>query len=364
MMEDKAMSKKRVAIIFGGASTEYEVSLKSATYIINNLPRSRYKPILIGITKTGEWFLYSDDVSNIEDGTWINSQSNKRAFISPDSSVKGVVILSEDKFETIKLDAAFAVLHGKNGEDGSMQGLFQLAGIPLVGCPMNSSVACMDKTLTNILLDHAGIKQANFLWIYSYNVINHRDICITYIENNMGDYPYFVKPACAGSSVGINKVHNTQELRKALTLAAAEDEKILIEESIDGREIECAVLGNGEDLEASVLGEIAPSNEFYDYEAKYISNSSKLYIPAQVTEEKSNEIKAIAKEAYMLLGCSGLARVDFFLKKDGDVYLNEVNTIPGFTSISMYPKLMEQTGIPIDQLIDRLISLAIERNEK
>lgn len=358
------MSKKNVAIIFGGASTEYEVSLKSAFCVINNLPKMRYRPILIGITKSGEWFLYSDDISKIKDGSWVDSPNNKRAFISPDRGFKGIAVISDDKYEKISLDAAFAIIHGKNGEDGSIQGLFQLAGIPLVGCSMNSSVTCMDKTLTNIVLDHAGIKQANFLWIYSYNVLNHRDICITYIENNMGDYPYFVKPACAGSSVGISKVHNTDELRKALILAAAEDEKILIEENVVGREIECAVLGNGEDLEASILGEIKPGNEFYDYEAKYISDNSGLYIPADVTEEKSNEIRAIAKEAYMLLGCSGFARVDFFLKDNGEIYLNEVNTIPGFTDISMYPRLMDKTGIPTDQLIDRLISLAIERNEK
>ena len=359
------MSKKRVAIIFGGASTEYEVSLKSATCVINNIPKSRYKPVLIGISKKGEWFLYEDDVSKIEDGTWIDSSKNKKAFVSPDKSFKGIVVLSNDgTYEKINIDAAFAVLHGKNGEDGSIQGLFQLAGIPLVGCSMNSSVECMDKTLTNIMLDHAGIKQANFLWIYSYNVIRHKDICVTYIENNMGEYPYFIKPASAGSSVGVSKVHNTNELRKALMVAAAEDEKILVEENVIGREIECAVMGNGEDLEASILGEIAPSNEFYDYDAKYISNNSGLYIPANISEEKSNEIKAIAKEAYMLLGCSGLARVDFFLKENGEVYLNEVNTIPGFTDISMYPKLMEETGIPIDQQIDRLISLALERTEK
>ncbi len=358
------MSKKKVAIIFGGDSSEHEVSLKSAAYIIDNIPTSRYKPILIGITKEGKWLLYSGETSKIPDGSWENDENNKQAFISPDPSVHGIIVLNENGYEQIKLDAIFPVLHGKNGEDGSIQGLFQLSKIPFVGCGVNSSAICMDKTITNILLDHAGIKQADFIWLYSYNPEKYKDICVTYIENNTKGYPLFIKPASAGSSVGISKVNNTQELRKALTAAAKEDRKILIEEAVIGREIECAVIGNEDMIDASIIGEIKPANEFYDYNAKYQNEGSKLYIPADITEEKSNEIKAIAKEAYMLLGCSGLARVDFFLKENGDVLLNEVNTLPGFTDISMYPKLMEESGTPIDQLIDRLISLAIEGTEK
>lgn len=354
------MSKKKIAVIFGGNSSEHDVSLESASYIIKNIPTSRYNVKMIGITKQGEWLLYEGDVDKIKTGEWEKSGNTKSAFISPDSQNKGLIVLNnDDSFEKFKLDAVFPVLHGKNGEDGSVQGLLQLANIPCVGSDLTSSAVCMDKTLTNILLDHAGIKQADFLWIYSYNVKNHMDICVTYIENNISGYPVFIKPAKSGSSVGISKVNNTKELRKALLIAANADNKILIEANINGREIECAVLGNEGDLEASVGGEIVSANEFYDYNAKYISES-KLILPADLTEQQTNELIAIAKETYMLLGCSGLARVDFFLSEEGEFFVNEINTIPGFTSISMYPKLMEHKGIPIDQLLDRLISLAIE----
>ena len=347
------MSKTRIAVIFGGASSEYPVSLLSASSVIEKLDREKYEIIKIGITRDGRWLYYTGDTAGIRDGTW-TEKSSVPAFISPDSSQKCVATVRDDKLHYLPVDVVFPVLHGRNGEDGTIQGLFELAKIPYVGCGVLSSAACMDKGVTNVLLATAGIPKAKFLACKAADI----DSNIDEIERRLG-YPVFVKPANTGSSVGISKAKNRDELLTAVRLASVHDRKIVIEENIDGAEVECAVLGNDNPI-ASIVGEVKPANEFYDYEAKYEADSE-LYIPARISAGVSEKVRKIALEAYKVMGCEGMSRVDFFVKADGSVLLNEINTIPGFTSISMYGKLFEASGIPYPELLDRLVELAVER---
>lgn len=344
-----------VLVLFGGQSTEHEVSLKSATNILNKLNPEKYNIIKVGITKLGQWLLYEGDIKNIAGGSW-QSGNVTPAFLSPDASM-GLVILRENKAEIKDVDVVFPVLHGACGEDGTIQGLCALAKIPCVGPDMISSAICMDKTATKIMLKDLQIPQADWVTVIDYELSDMEKV-IKRIESKF-QYPVFVKPANAGSSVGIGKSHNKEELKEHLLRAAEVDSKILVEEFVEGREVECAVLGNNDPV-ASVLGEIIPDKEFYDYEAKYQSDS-KLMIPAPISETKSNQIRELAKKAYTKIGLKGMSRIDFFVHKmTGDIYLNEINTIPGFTNSSMYPVLMEKTGIGGEELIDRLIGLAIE----
>lgn len=355
------MDKKTVAIIFGGQSSEHEVSLMSATMVINNIPRDKYDVVLLGITKEGKWFLFEGDTSLIKDGSWENDRVTP-AIISPDASTHGVLVMRDDGVETIYIDAAFPEMHGKHGEDGTMQGLLELANIPCVGCDTASSAVCMDKALTNTLLEFGGIPQAKFLWFYSSDWSENSESYIDAIDSEIG-YPCFVKPAKAGSSVGISKVKSKSEIAAAVELAMENDDKVVIEEGIDGAEVETAVLGN-EVAVASTPGEIVPAAEWYDYDAKYNNVESKLFIPARFSEDTLELIKKRAVQAYRVLGCSGLTRMDFFVRRsDGEVLLNEPNTLPGFTPISMYPKLKEFDGISNSELVDRLITLAIERKK-
>ena len=357
------MEKKRIAVIFGGKSSEHEVSRVSASYIISVIPKDEYEVYTIGITKKGRWFLYSGDVADIADGSWEKHPDNKTAFIAPAPSVHGMVVIDKDgNSSVVKLDVIFPVLHGKNGEDGTIQGLFEMSGMPYVGCGVLASSACMDKIVTNIMLDYAGIDQAGFVWFTSYDFRKDPDACVEIVEKAM-NYPVFVKPANAGSSVGITKAHDRSEFLHAVDVASAEDTRILVEENIVGKEVECAVIGNEEPF-ASVLGEIAPSAEFYDYDAKYNSNASKLFIPARLDDELTGKVKETAVKAYKALCCEGLSRVDFFVTEDGRVMLNEINTLPGFTSISMYPKLMAESGKSGSKLIEELIALAFERADR
>lgn len=355
------MDKKRVAVIFGGASSEHEVSCVSAAYILNNIDKNLFTPIPIGITKSGEWFLFFGSIEDIKNHIWEQNPTNKKAFISPDAKENKIVVLEENGYKTLTIDIVFPVLHGKNGEDGAIQGLFQMANLPFVGCNMNSSSACMDKIISNILFKEAGINQAKFTWVYDYEIEENIEKCVKKVKDNIGLFPVFVKPSSAGSSVGVSKALNSVELKKAFLKAKKEDNKILIEEAISGIEAECAVLGNKNDLFASTVGQIKPANDFYDYEAKYKNDNSKLYIPAKLKDDVIEKIKEIAKKAYRTLGCAGLSRVDFFVDKYDNIYLNEINTLPGFTSISMYPKLMEYSGYDIKKLITKLIELAENR---
>lgn len=356
------MDKKTVAVIFGGESSEYEISLLSSSFIIRSIDREKYNVVTLGITKDGKWFLYDGDTESIENGTWINNKNNVSAFIAPDKNIGGIIAMYEDGAKVIKTDILFPVLHGKNGEDGTIQGLFKMSGIPYVGCNTLSSAVCMDKAVTHSLLSTANIEQAHYLWFYSDRFDADPERIKTKICARF-DFPVFVKPANAGSSVGVSKVNSAEELDAAIIKAAKEDIKVIVEEGIVGQEVECAVLGN-RDAKASVIGEIGASAEFYDYDDKYKNGTSVTYIPARISEEKSEEIRKTAVRAYRHLGCGGLARVDFFLEKDtGRVILNEINTLPGFTSISMYPKLWNASGLPAKELIDELIACAEARKD-
>lgn len=353
------MNKTRVAIVFGGVSSEHEISLLSATSVIRNLSPERFEQTRIGIQKNGEWFLFTGDVAEIADGSWQNNPTNRRCLISPDVSSAGILL--PDSGEVLPVDVFFPVLHGKNGEDGTIQGLFELSRIPYVGCGVLASSTCMDKAVTNMLLDQIGVAQAKFVWCYAEDWNENPAPIAEEIRTKLG-YPVFVKPANAGSSVGVTKVSSPDALADAMTAAAKEDGRIVIEESIDGREVECAVLGNSKPI-ASVVGEILPAVEFYTYEAKYQDDNSRLCIPAELPEEVTETIRSTAVRAYRLLGCTGLSRVDFFVRRsDNAVLLNEINTLPGFTNISMYPKLFAAAGVSYSELLERLIELAIERN--
>lgn len=355
------MGKQKLAVLFGGRSGEHEVSLISATSIIQNIDKNKYELYLIGITKEGHWLYYDGDIQKIKTGEW--EKEAKKVVFPGDPSYKGFFLL-EDPQKIYPVDVIFPVMHGPYGEDGTIQGLFELAHIPYVGCDVLSSSTGMDKLMAKAIFASAGLPQGKYVGAYRHEIEMDAEKVVAIIEEAF-PYPVFVKPANMGSSVGISKAKDREELLKALDIAGQFDEKIIIEEFIDGREIECAVLGNYEP-KASVLGEILPSNEFYDYQAKYQDGGkSKLLIPAPIPSDKSDEIRELAIRAYKALGCSGLTRVDFFLeRKTGKVYLNEVNTMPGFTEISMYPKLWEATGISYPDLIDKLIQLAIERFNK
>ncbi len=351
-------NKINLAVIFGGASSEHEVSLMSATSVLNNIDNEKYNIYKIGITKKGEFFYYTGDIESIKTGDWENHNCVP-CVISPDRSHHGMIVLG-DTMEVIHLDSVFPVLHGKNGEDGTMQGLLSLAGIPYVGCDMLSSACCMDKAVTKSLFDNASIANAKWLSILLIDYNKNKQEYLVKVESTLG-FPCFVKPANAGSSVGITKATDKASLEKALTLAFEHDKKAVIEENIKGLEIECAVLGNDEPI-ASILGEIEPCNDFYDYDAKYLANKTKTYAPARIDDIYTEKIRTIAVQAYRALGCAGLSRVDFFLTDDKKIILNEINTIPGFTAISMYPQLFAKSGIAYSKLIDRLIELSLERN--
>lgn len=352
------MEKKRICVVFGGESPEHEISRKSVTSILNNLNKDKYYIDVIGITKNGSWYLYEGDYINIENGNWEQDNENlKKAIISPDSSEKAIIIFDGNSFIKKHPDVIFPVLHGEYGEDGTIQGLFELSHIPYVGMGVPASANGMDKTLSKIIFDSVGIPQANWVVIKANEDFEAK---AEEIEHKLG-YPCFVKPARTGSSVGVGKAHNREELKSAVENAARFDYKILVEENIDGHEVECAVLGN-DDPEAATVGEIMPTVEFYDFDAKYNDNSTKLQIPADLPKETIETIRKYSVNAFKALDGQGLSRVDFFVKNsDGSVVLNEINTLPGFTDISMYPKLWNAVGIGYCELLDRLIELAEKR---
>lgn len=355
------MNKLNIAVLFGGKSSEHEVSRVSASAIIKNFSAEKYNLFIIGITKKGEWYLCEGDVDKISSGEWENDQNKQKAFISPDSSTKGITVLSQGSIWQIPIDVVFPVFHGKNGEDGTIQGLLTLSEIPFVGCDTTSSAACMDKVITSTILLSRGIKKPPFFWFDYRDFKINQDKIIKDTEEIIGQYPMFVKPANAGSSVGISKVRNCTELISAIEVAKDEDKKIVVERGIDAQEVECALLGNDWPV-ASAIGEIIPSAEFYDYSSKYIDNTSELFIPARISDEISERIKNIAIEAYKIMGCEGLARIDFLVEKGtNEIFLNEINTFPGFTPISMYPKLMEYSGLDFPTLLDKLVEFALNK---
>ncbi|MDO8685809.1 MAG: D-alanine--D-alanine ligase family protein [Clostridiales bacterium] len=382
-------NKKKIVVLFGGQSSEHEISRISAEFIIENIDKEKYDIVMTGITKEGKWLKYDGPVGLISSGEWERLAMSDRALLpemfhtritcsnnaaaSQDSLSSGIVSSFTDvpltfeaspAFVVSPVDVVFPIIHGTNGEDGTIQGMLELAGIPYVGAGVLGSAIGMDKAYAKIIFEKAGIPQGKFLQIFRKNIENEALLVkvILDIESTL-TYPCFIKPSNSGSSVGVSKAHDQEELVKALRFAARYDRKVLAEEYIDGRELECAVLGN-DTPEASIIGEVVPCNEFYDYNAKYIDNGSLTIIPADVPEAVSTEVGRLAVKAFTALDCAGMARVDFFLQNStGKVYINEINTIPGFTGISMYPKLWEASGVSSAQLVDRLISLALERYE-
>ena len=356
------MKKLSVCILFGGMSPEHEVSLRSAESVLSNIDKEKYNVIPVGITKDGDWVIYGGkDYSELPAGTWMQNPDNCRGVISPIRG-QGLLIFEGDCVVRELIDVVFPVLHGENGEDGAMQGLLQLAGIPYVGPRVSASAVSMDKTLTKLVADQAGVTQAQWLLVRNSELELRMDAVMDQVENRFA-YPVFVKPAGTGSSVGVSKAADRAALRAALLKAGTYDEKILVEEFISGREVEVAVMGNQSPM-ASVCGEIDSGAEFYDYDAKYLTDTSVAYIPARIPEDVAESVRDAAVKIYSAIGCQGLSRVDFFVTYDENrVVFNEINTIPGFTSISMYPKLFAASGIPYGQLIDELLQLALEAAE-
>ncbi len=361
-------NKLKVGVIFGGRSGEHEVSLVSANSIMKALNPDKYEVIPVGITRQGSWMVGVKPDAMLEYSktraggclTFAGANSGK-ASLNCDPSNKGLMLLDQQKSgEQVKIDVLFPIIHGTYGEDGTLQGMLELADLPYVGCGVLASAVGMDKTFSKKLFHEAGIAIAPYREFLRSAWRKDRERVIEAIESSLG-YPCFIKPVNSGSSVGISKVKNRDSLVEAMDLAARYDRKILVEAHIDGREIEVSVLGNDEPI-ASLPGEIVPCNEFYDYTAKYVDDRSELKIPADLPAEMIATIRETAIKAYRALDCAGMARVDFFLeRKTGRLVINEINTIPGFTSISMYPKLWEATGISYPELVDKLVELAIER---
>ncbi len=348
------MNKKKIGVIFGGISTEHDVSVVSGTDIIRNIDKEKYEVVPIYIDENGVWYEYklTDKIFKVGDK-----------------------IIEEKPIENIceylkKVDVVFPVLHGLGGEDGTIQGMLELLKIPYVGSKVLGSSICMDKVYAKIVFEKAGLLQTKYLYIRKYkeNYIYIKqnfdeEKCtideIVEIADKEIKYPMFIKPSNSGSSVGINKATNKGELKKAIEYASQFDKKILIEEGINAREIECAVLGN-EELTASILGEVLAADTFYSFDAKYMNQESRTEMPAKLSEELTKQVQELAKKAYKAADCKGLSRVDFFVDdKDEKIYINEINTIPGFTQISMYPKLLEKTGIPYKEVLTKLIELAM-----
>lgn len=344
------MSKLKIGIMFGGYAEEHPVSVKSAGQVAKHLDTEKYDPLWIGITKNGDWMLCDGP-----DPEWENGNC-RPAVLSPDRSVHGLLVLEDGKYKTIRLDVILPVLHGRLGEGGAMQGLMELSGIPYVGCDVQSSALCMDKSLAYTVVKSAGIPTPNF-WVITGDEA---------VDPDKFTYPIFVKPARSGSSFGVNKVSGKEELADALKEARQYDSKVLIEEAVVGSEVGCAVLGNGSDLTVGEVDQIRLTHGFFkihqEDNPESGSENATFIVPADVPAELRLKVQKTAKAIYSALGCGGLARVDTFLLEDGTVMLNEVNTLPGLTSYSRYPRMMEAAGIPFTEMLDRFVSLAL--NEK
>lgn len=355
-------SKLKIGVLFGGRSAEHEVSLVSATSVINALDKQKYDVVPIGITSDGRWISSPGTLEVLKSKKKINQQPQK--ILLPDPNLQGIVEIFSKINSKEKIDVLFPVLHGTFGEDGTVQGLLELANIPYIGAGVLASSVAMDKIIARRLYKAAGIPVMQDIWFLWKEFKVYKKVYLSQVANELG-FPCFVKPANMGSSVGITKAHNRNELADAIELAANYDRKILVEKAVpNAREIEVSLLGNDNPI-VSVPGEIIPSNEFYDYDAKYVDGKSTSEIPAKISKRVSDKIKEYALRGYRAIDCSGMARADFLVERDSNkIYLNELNTIPGFTSISMYPKLWEASGIPYPKLLDLLINLAVERFEE
>ena len=359
------MNKLRVALIFGGRSSEHEVSLTSAISILQNINRDKYEILPIKITRSGRWQLLSSS-DELSTSRSLDNASGPM-ILAGDPESAGFFVLETDTRQSPKriefrpVDAAFPVLHGTFGEDGTVQGFLSLSGIPCVGAGVLASALGMDKILMKQVFFQNDLPCVDFIWFLRKKWKEEPNIIIQAIQKEIG-FPCFVKPANTGSSVGVFKAKTEEDLIRFIGAATEYDRKILVEKAIEGRELECSVLGNDEP-EASVVGEIIPANEFYDYDAKYLSDGSKTLVPADLSEPIAKAVRHFAVEAFKAVDCAGMARVDFFLERGTSrIFVNEINTIPGFTPISMYPKMWEASGIPYSELIDKLIGLALERH--
>ena len=349
--------KKKVVILFGGQSSEHDVSCISGATVAEAVDKDKYEVYLLGITKEGRWVLV-DSVEDIRSGAW--RESGREALIAP-SSDRRMLVKDGDGYTEITVDVVFPVLHGLYGEDGTVQGLLKLAHIPFAGCGHLSAAITMDKFFTKVIADSVGVAQAAYEPVRDYE-LKDMDSVVARVEA-FRDYPVFIKPSNAGSSVGITKAHNREELIKGLKLAAENDSKILVEEAINGREIECAVYGYGDNAVAMGLGEIVAAAEFYDFDAKYNNEDSLTIMDPELPEGKAEEIRNKALGIYRACDCFGMARVDFFLENGTNrVVFNEINAIPGHTSISMYPMLMDRAGHKLTDYLDGLIQMAYERH--
>lgn len=347
------MEKKRIAVLFGGNSSEYEVSLQSASSVLENINREKYEVVPIGITRQGEWFHFKGAIDKIKDNTWSEDTDNLCPIVvSQNPAVSGIIELGRMKNKVIKLDLVFPVLHGKNGEDGTVQGVFELANIPVVGCGTLSSALCMDKDMAHKLVDAAGIAVPK-----SVTLGQSMSVEIYKLTEELS-YPLFVKPVRAGSSFGITKIYKRDDLEAAVNLAFEYDDKVVIEENIEGFEVGCAILGK-EELIVGRVDEIELTEGFFDYTEKYTLKSSKIHMPARIDALSEKRVQEIAIEIYRTLGCSGFARVDMFYTPSGEIVFNEVNTIPGFTSHSRYPNMMKGIGISFAEMLDKLIGLYV-----
>jgi D-alanine---(R)-lactate ligase len=344
------MDRLKIGIVFGGGGEEHPISVKSAQEVAQHLDIEKYEPFYIGITKSGAWKLCDGPGANWENG------SGRPAVLSPDRDVRGLLVLEQGRYQAIGLDVVFPVLHGKLGEDGAMQGLLELSGIPYVGCDVQSSALCMDKALAYTVARSAGIATPTFWTVTAYDDLHPDQLT----------YPVFVKPARSGSSFGVSKVSAEEELPAAVEAARRYDSKVLVEEAVVGTEVGCAILGNDRDLIAGEVDRIALSHGFFrihqESEPERGSDNSTVTVPADISAESRALVQETATATYRALGCRGLSRVDMFLEEDGQVVLNEVNTLPGMTSYSRYPRMMAAAGWPLAQVIDRMVSLALMDN--
>lgn len=352
------MEKIKLAVIFGGKSSEYSVSLHSAESLLSHCDQNKYELILIGITEEGQWLHYPKlDFEAVAHDTWHQDADCREVVLSPSSS-RGLLEINESGYQQLPVDVIFPCLHGPNGEDGTIQGLFELADIPYVGCGPLASSCGMDKEFTHILCENAGVVCAPYLCVYQENQEDLSDIYQNAL-NKLG-LPMFIKPANAGSSYGISKISNEEEFIKGIEFAFNYDHKVLVEAAIDGFEIGCAVLGNHE-LIVGECDEIDTKNSFFDFAAKYALENTQIHCPARISKELSDKAKEIAKKVYRTMNCSGMCRVDMFINSKQEIIFNEVNTIPGFTATSRYPSMMKAAGITFNELIDRLVQLALEK---
>lgn len=346
--------KKQLAVLFGGASSEYEVSLQSAAAVLEGIDHKKYEVLMVGITREGDWYRFFGPTAKVADGSWAASGEKYKVALSPDRATHGLLEFQPDGFKAVRLDAAFPVLHGKNGEDGTVQGLLQLAGIPVVGCGMAASALCMDKVLSHTAVAAAGIPVAQKR-VYSPG----DDLeAVMYSAASIG-FPLFVKPVRAGSSFGVSCVRTANELAGAVQEALQYDDRVLIEERIEGIEVGCSIIGE-EDLLVGEVDEIEIAGDTFDFHEKYTLETSRIHLPARIADAEAQRVKETGKRIYRALGCSGFARVDMFYTPKGDIYFNEVNTIPGFTAHSRFPNMFAAAGLPFGQMVDKLIERAME----